>query len=251
MPRKPPASAGVRRRAGSSTPRRARRGVVVAIDGPAGSGKSTVAREVARALRVRRLDTGAMYRALTWQALREKVDPSDGTALAALARRTTIEVRDGGIVVNGRPAGRDIRGRRVSRLVSQVSAHPPVRRELVRRQRQIIGDGGVVAEGRDIGTVVCPEADLKVFLTASTAERARRRHRELARAGVRVDYRTLQRELRRRDALDSTRPASPLVPARDAHVIDSTGRTAREVVAEIVRLARVAQRGRRLARPEH
>ncbi len=216
--------------------------LVIAIDGPAGSGKSTIAEGVAKALGLRRLDTGAMYRALTWKAVRQGIRPDDAQALADLARRTRFSYRDSEILLNGRPVGDAIRLPEVSSVVSRVAAHRPVRRELVRRQRQIIGKGGVVVEGRDIGTVVCPNADLKVFLTASPTERARRRHRELSDAGVRVPYATLRREQARRDALDSTRPVSPLMPADDAVTIDSTGKTPRQTVAEVVRLARAVPR---------
>ncbi len=233
----------------SRVPRRRGTGPVIAIDGPAGSGKSTVARGVARALGLRRLDTGAMYRALTWRALQEEIDPSDGRALAALARRTRFDYRDGRIIVDGRRIGRAIRTPEVAAAVSAVSAHRAVRRELVRRQREVIGKGGVVVEGRDIGTVVCPEAGLKVFLTASAAERARRRHQELRAKGMRVSYERLKKELMRRDRLDRNRPVSPLIPADDAVSIDSTEMTPRRVVAEIVRLAREAgvdRSGRRI-----
>jgi cytidylate kinase len=215
-----------------------RRGIVVAIDGPAGSGKTTVARGVARALGLRRLDTGAMYRALTLAALGRGLDPSEGDALARLARRLRIDVEDGRVRLDGVPVGRALRSAAVNAAVSEVAAHPAVRRELVRRQRRIVAGGNVVVEGRDIGTVVAPNADVKVFLTAAPDERARRRHRELRRAGARVAYARLRRELARRDALDSTREASPLVRAPDAHVIDSTALTPRQVVAEIVRLVR-------------
>jgi cytidylate kinase len=226
---------------------------VIAIDGPAGSGKSTVAAGVARGLGLRRLDTGAMYRALTLKALRGGIAPDDARKLASLARATMFSYRDSRIALDGRSVGNAIRKPEVSNVVSTVAAHPAVRRELVRRQREIIGRGGVVVEGRDIGTVVCPDADLKVFLTASSSERARRRHRELTGAGVRVTLDTLRREQRRRDSLDSTREASPLKPARDAVRVDSTGKTPRRVIAEIVRLAReragVAPPVRRSARP--
>ena len=211
--------------------------MIVAIDGPAGSGKSTVAKGVARELGLRRLDTGAMYRALTKAALDQGIDPSDERGLAALARKMSFEYRGDKILVDGRPVGRAIRTPEVSRTVSAVSAHRAVRRELVRRQRDVIGDGGVVAEGRDIGTVVCPDADLKVFLVASVVERARRRYKELQEKGVRISFERLKRELMRRDRLDTRRPVSPLVPAKDAVVIDSTDKSPRRVVAEIVRLA--------------
>ena len=231
------------RRGGAKRSRRPR--IVVAIDGPAGSGKTTVATGVARKLGLDRLDTGAMYRALTLKALREGIDPSDGRSLSALARRSTFDHDERGLLVDGRRPSRAIRSPEVNRAVSAVSAHPAVRKELVRRQRQIMQRGGFVAEGRDIGTVVAPKADVKVFLTATAAERAGRRHRELTGAGVRVSRDRLRKEQSRRDRLDSTRAVSPLAPARDAHLIDSTGRTPSEVVAEIVSLAEEASRGRK------
>lgn len=229
----------------SRPPKSKRRPTVVAIDGPAGSGKTTVAKGVARALGLDRLDTGAMYRALTLKSLREGIDPSDGRALAALARRTTFEHEEKGLLVDGRRPGRAIRSPEVNRSVSEVAAHPGVRKVLVGRQREIMGRGGFVAEGRDIGSVVAPAADVKVYLTASVAERADRRHRELSKAGVRMTKGRLKKDQIRRDRHDSTRTASPLTRARDAHVIDSTGRTAASVVAEVVALAGEASRGRR------
>lgn len=226
--------------------------LVVAIDGPAGAGKTTVARGVARALGLDHLDTGAMYRAVTAKALGAGVDPADERALVALARRTRIEFRGGSLTVDGRRVGPEARSRKVNRLVSAVSAHAGVRRELVRVQREILRRGRVVAEGRDIGTVVYPRAPVKVFLTASVDERARRRHREIERMGERVALETLRREIARRDALDSTRQVSPLVPATDATILDSTGKTPRRVVAEIAMLVRrfqdAAARRRRGAR---
>jgi cytidylate kinase len=230
---------------GNSGSARKRRPIVVAIDGPAGSGKTTVAKGVARALGLDRLDTGAMYRALTLKALREGIDPSNGRALAALARKTRFEYDKQGLLVDGRPPSRAIRSPEVNRSVSEVAAHPGVRKVLVERQRDIMGRGGFVAEGRDIGTVVAPAADVKVYLTASVAERADRRHRELSKAGVRMTKGSLKEDQIRRDRHDSTRVASPLIRARDAHLIDSTGRTAANVVAEVVALAEEASRGRR------
>ena len=221
------------------------RPIVVAIDGPAGSGKTTVAKGVARGLGLDRLDTGAMYRALTLKALREGVAPSDGRALAGLARKTSFEHDERGLLIDGRRPSRAIRSPEVNRSVSEVAAHPSVRKVLVARQRAIMERGGFVAEGRDIGTVVAPAADVKVYLTASVDERAHRRHRELSKAGITMTKGSLKKDQIRRDRHDSSRAASPLTQARDAHVIDSTGRTPANVVAEVVALAEEASRGRR------
>jgi len=217
---------------------------VVAIDGPAGAGKSTVARGVARALGFAHLDTGAMYRALTAKALDAGIDPSDGPALTSLAEHTKIEFGPDGLIVDGHPVGREARAPRVSRAVSAVSAHQGVRRELVRHQREILATGDVVAEGRDIGTVVAPDAPVKVFLTASIDERARRRHREMAEGGQDVSLPSLTEEIARRDAHDSSRPVSPLVPAPDAVQLDTSNQTAREVVDKVIALVRERREGR-------
>jgi cytidylate kinase len=205
---------------------------VVAIDGPAGSGKSTVARAVAARLGVAYLDTGAMYRSVAFAGLERGVDPQDGEALAKLAADLDIDVGER-VLVDGVDATTAIRGPAVTSVVSAVSAHPAVRAEMVRRQRRWADErGGGVAEGRDIGTVVFPDADAKVFLTASEAERARRRQRD-DRA---PDVGAVAAELARRDALDSTRATSPLRPADDAVVIDTTGRTVDDVVDEVLSL---------------
>ena len=205
---------------------------VVAIDGPAGSGKSTVARAVAARLGIAYLDTGAMYRSVAFAALGHGVDPTDGEALAKLASGLDIQLGER-VLVDGIDATGAIRGPDVTAIVSTVSAHPAVRAEMVRRQRSWASEhGGGVAEGRDIGTVVFPDADLKVFLTASEEERARRRQRD-DRA---PDVNAVAADLARRDALDSKRAASPLRPADDAVVIDTTGRTVDDVVAEVLSL---------------
>src|SRR5947208_2570972 len=199
---------------------------VVAIDGPAGSGKSTVARTVAARLGIAYLDTGAMYRSVAFAALGHGVDPTDGEALAKLASGLDIQLGDR-VVVDGVDATAPIRSPEVTAVVSAVSAHPPVRAEMVHRQRRWAAEhGGGVAEGRDIGTVVFPDADVKVFLTASEDERARRRQRD-DRA---PDVSAVAADLARRDALDSSRATSPLRPAEDAAVIDTTGRTVGDVV---------------------
>jgi cytidylate kinase len=205
---------------------------LVAIDGPAGSGKSTVARAVASRLGVAYLDTGAMYRSVAWAALRHGVDPTDGDALALLANRLDVELGDR-VVVDGVDATTEIRGPQVTAVVSAVSAHPAVRAEMVRRQQRWAEDaGGGVVEGRDIGTVVFPNADLKVFLTASEEERARRRQRD-DRA---PDVGAVAADLARRDTLDSNRAASPLRSADDAVVIDTTARTVDDVVDQVMGL---------------
>jgi CMP/dCMP kinase len=211
---------------------------VVAIDGPAGSGKSTVARGVADALRLLVLDTGAMYRAATLAALDADADLADADAVTAAARQADIAVSEDGsgtVQLDGRDVTDEIRGPAVTAAVSLVSAHPGVREVMVARQRAWVDrhDGGVV-EGRDIGTVVFPDATVKVFLTASDEERARRRHRDEAAAARRPDVDAVREALARRDALDSGRAMSPLRPADDALVIDTTGRTVDDVVLEIV-----------------
>lgn len=203
---------------------------VIAIDGPAGSGKSTVAKRVAEKLGLAYLDTGAMYRSVAFAALRRGVDVADVEAVGRLARQLEMEI---GVTVRveGVDATADIRGPDVTRAVSVVAANPDVRRELVRRQRDwvTIHDGAVV-EGRDIGSVVFPNAELKVFLTASDDERARRRAQEMRE----LDYDTVAADIARRDLLDSTRSASPLVVAEDAVVVDTSGRSVDEIVEEVL-----------------
>ena len=205
---------------------------LVAIDGPAGSGKSTVARAVAARLGVDYLDTGAMYRSVAFASLRHGVDPSDGPALGAMAARIELEVDDR-VVVDGVDATTDIRGPEVTAIVSAVAAQPSVRAEMVKRQRAWAeARGGGVVEGRDIGTVVFPDADVKVFLTASEEERARRRQRDDRAA----DVGAVAADLARRDSIDSSRAVSPLRPADDAVLIDTTGRTVDDVVDEVAGL---------------
>ena len=219
--------------------------VVVAIDGPSGSGKSTVARRVAQRLGFRYLDTGAMYRALTWQALERRVDLEDAAALGELAERARIEPgtnpRRPTILIDGTDVSAPIRGRAVTNAVSAVSAVPAVREVLVRRQRELMADGGIVVEGRDIGTIVAPDAPLKIFLTASSEARASRRHRQLAAVGDAAHVHDTRAEIDRRDERDSSRAASPLAQAGDAVIVDSTSRTVDEVVGEVLAVA--ARRG--------
>lgn len=207
---------------------------VVAIDGPSGAGKSTVARAVAAALGVRELDTGAMYRAVTLAVLRGGVDPTDEAACAALAEAAAVD-QDGSCTrLEGEDVSAEIRGPAVSATVSTVSAHPSVRAVLVAHQRSWVeARGGGVVEGRDIGTVVFPDAAVKVFLTASDSERARRRRDADHPEGDR-SVEAVQADLDRRDRLDSTRTTSPLTIAADALVIDTTGRSVADIVDEVV-----------------
>jgi cytidylate kinase len=200
---------------------------VIAIDGPAGSGKSTVARAVARKLGMEYLDTGAMYRAVTFAVLRRGLDASDVEKVAGVARDIDLTVGDT-VVVDGEDATAPIRGPEVSAAVSVIAAQPAVRAELVRRQREwVAARGGGVVEGRDIGTVVFPGAELKVYLTASEEERIRRRKVESGDEAVAA-------EVARRDRIDSSRAASPLVAADDSVVIDTTDRSIDEIVEEVL-----------------
>jgi cytidylate kinase len=214
---------------------------VVAIDGPAGSGKSTVSRGVAAALGIPTLDTGAMYRAVTLAALRAGIDLADGDAVAALARAADIEQEAGGVRLDGRDVSAEIRGPEVTAAVSQVSAHPPVRTVLVDRQRAwVAAHGGGVLEGRDIGTVVLPDAAVKVFLTARDDVRAARRQRDEAAAARTVEVSHVRDALNSRDAADATlgRATRAEDAAVDAIVLDTSDLSAEEVVDAIVAVAR-------------
>ena len=219
--------------------------LVVAVDGPGGSGKSTVARALARRLGLRYLDTGAMYRAVTWLALQRRVDIEDAEAVAELAERALLCVGTDPdapeISIDGTDVAAEIRTRPVTSAVSAVSAVPALRRRLVDKQRALIqaDRAGIVVEGRDIGTVVFPDAPLKVFLTASTEVRAQRRSDEIGEEGDEAVAQTMA-ELGRRDALDSGRAASPLMQAQDAVVVDSTDMSVDAVVDQIV--AELSQR---------
>jgi cytidylate kinase len=216
--------------------------VVVAIDGPAGSGKSTVARRVAELAGLRYLDTGATYRALTLALLRRGVPTDDPAAVADAAKAVdlTLELGRGRtgaarVLLDGVPPGQELRSPEVNAAVSAVSAVPAVRELLVALQRSLVGLGGIVVEGRDIGTVVWPAADVKVFLTASDTERARRRTGDVDGGGESAEA------LARRDRLDTGRAASPTRAAEDAVLIDSTDRSVGEVVDEVLRLVEAAR----------
>jgi cytidylate kinase len=203
---------------------------VIAIDGPAGSGKSTVARGLARQLGLEYLDTGAMYRAITFAALRRGIDPGDAEPTAEIARTVDLDVSTEGVWVDGVDATIEIRGPEVSRAVSLVAGNPAVRAELVRRQRDWANQrGGGVLEGRDIGTVVFPDAELKVYLTARPDVRAERRAAEI----TQLDYETVAADMARRDAIDQGRTDSPLRQADDAVEIDTSELTVDQIIHEL------------------
>jgi len=209
----------------------------IAIDGPAGAGKSTVARAVADALGFTYIDTGAMYRAVALQALEEGVDPADGDAATRLVARVDLQVKQGRVFVDRRDVTDSIRQPDVTRASAEIAKHEGVREALVEVQRRMARRADVVMEGRDIGTKVLPDASVKVFLTASLDERAVRRARE---TGVDdyVELDAVKSEVSARDEIDMNREISPLVRAPDAVVVDSTGREVDDVVAELVSLAR-------------
>jgi cytidylate kinase len=211
---------------------------VVAIDGPAGTGKSTVARAVARALGFDYLDTGAMYRAVALAALERDLPPDDSDALASLADSIQIDHRGEQVMLHGRDVTAAIRKDPVTAMVSRVAAVPGVRRAMAVRQRRIAESSDVVMEGRDIGSAVVPDAEVKIFLTASIRERARRRAEQLGRATNDEAIANLVRSIEDRDRADASRSDSPLVRADDAVLIDSTSKGIEDVVDEIARVAR-------------
>ncbi|KHO20721.1 (d)CMP kinase [Mycolicibacterium setense] len=215
--------------------------LVVAVDGPAGTGKSSVSRGLAQALGASYLDTGAMYRIVTLAVLRAGVDLDDAVAIEAVASKAVIGVgSDPGedrAYLAGEDVSDEIRGDEVTRAVSAVSAVPAVRARLVDLQRELASTGGrVVVEGRDIGTVVLPKADVKIFLTASAEERARRRNTQNIANGLPDDYQTVLADVQRRDHLDSTRAVSPLRAAEDALVVDTSDMDQTQVVAHLLDL---------------
>lgn len=215
------------------------KGFVVAIDGPAGAGKSTIAKKVAETLGFAYIDTGAMYRAVTWKLLQTGKEFSPELA-AELAEKIEIRFRPESdrnrVYVDGQEVTDDIRTQEVSRLVSRVAAVPAVREAMVAQQRLMGAESGVVMDGRDIGTVVFPAAQCKIFLTASVEERARRRGLELEAKGQQVDYKALQADIASRDKQDSEREVSPLRQAEDAVYLDTSDMDIRQVTEEIIRL---------------
>lgn len=212
--------------------------MIIAIDGPSGVGKGTIAREVARALGYRHVDTGAMYRAVAWFAVANRISLDDERAVSEAASVLTLDVTGGAVSVNGRDVSREIRTPAIDRAAARVARLPAVRSVLVRRQQSLGSGGGVVMEGRDIGTVVFPRADVKIYLDASKEERARRRAADPAHAGAGHPFEEVARELNERDESDMTRSASPLAPAADAHVIDTTSVAIADVVERVLAVVR-------------
>lgn len=218
----------------------------IAIDGPAGAGKSTVAQRVASELGYLYIDTGAMYRAATWVALEKRADLNDIDTVVRLVEAASIELRPPDesshgrvrVFVNGSDMTMIVRSRIISKFVSNIAAVPGVRQILVRRQQEMAAAGGVVMDGRDIGTVVLPNADLKIFLTASAQVRAERRLKELKQLGQLADFDTLRKEIEARDLADSTRATSPLRKADDALMINTDELSIDAVVQTILNLAR-------------
>lgn len=218
------------------------RRLIIAIDGPSGAGKGTVARAVAARLGYRHVDTGAMYRALAWKAVQESLDLTDQEATAALARRARIEVGDGTVCVDARDIAQSIRTPEIDAAAAAVARQPGVREVLILQQRQMGAGGGVVMEGRDIGTVVFPHADVKVYLDASAEERARRRAQDpshaIGRGGTAVH--DVASALEARDRSDRTRAVSPLAVADDAVVIDTTALSIPDAVERVMELVEQA-----------
>jgi cytidylate kinase len=216
--------------------------MVIAIDGPAGAGKSSVAKRVAQALGYRYLDTGALYRALARKAMQRGLRPQDTRYIIEMTRETRVELQQHNgkqrVLVDGEDVTDAIRAPEVGNLASPISAIPEVREILLDWQREFGRQGGIVAEGRDTGTVVFPNAEVKIFLTASLDERARRRHKELLERGINISFEQVKLDMEARDQRDSTRHVAPLRPAPDAVVINTDHMSLGEVVEEVLRICR-------------
>ena len=219
--------------------------LIIAIDGPSGAGKGTVARAIAAELGYRHIDSGAMYRAVGWKAIRDGVPLEDETAVTALAECSRIDVSSTHVTIDGVDVTREIRTPDIDRAAAGVARLPLVRSVLVEQQRQMGINGAIVMEGRDIGTVVFPDADVKLYLDASPEERARRRAHDPAHTGVPAAVADVATLLTQRDELDRTRAASPLYAATDAILVDTTGKDIAAVVREVMALISEKRRGAR------
>ena len=217
---------------------------IIAIDGPAAAGKSTIGKTIADRLGYRYLDTGAMYRAVAWVALQRGIDIHDEEAVTALAETLDIDIvpptrpdgRQYTVLVDGEDVTWALRRPEVDAVVSTVAAYPGVRKAMVTQQRRIAGRGKAVVVGRDIGTVVLPDADLKIYLDASVEERARRRYEERLQRGEPADYEAILRDMRRRDQLDQERATSPLRPAEDAVIVNTDGLSVEEAIEKVMQI---------------
>ena len=217
------------------------RKLIIAIDGPSGAGKGTVARTIAAELGYRHVDSGAMYRAVAWKALRDGVPLDEEARLARLARQSRIEIANARVAIDGDDVTRAIRTPEIDRAAAAVARLPNVREVLVERQRRLGAEGGTVMEGRDIGTVVFPSADVKIYLDAAPEERARRRASDPAHSAGSARVADVVDALAKRDEIDRTRAASPLYAAPDAIIIDTTGKTVTEVADEVLGIVRKAE----------
>ena len=216
--------------------------IQIAIDGPAAAGKSTIAKKTAELLGYTYVDTGAMYRAITYKAIQLNIDLQDGEKLTSLLKKTTIELKPSPkgqlVFLDNQEVTDDIRSLLVTASVSQVAAHAHLREEMVQRQLEMGKDGKIVMDGRDIGTHVLTNAELKIFMSASVEERAKRRYLENQKRGIETDLKELVEEIALRDKMDSERDASPLIQAKDAIFIDTTELTIEQVSEKIMQLAK-------------
>lgn len=207
---------------------------VIAIDGPAGAGKSTIAKKLADVIGFTYIDSGAMYRAVTLKVLRENIPLKEVDRIIALTEETDIDFRENSIYLDGKTADKEIREEAVNRNVSYIAAMPEVRKLLVSLQRKISKNKNVVMDGRDVGTVIFPSANVKFYITASVEERADRRYKELKQKGYEAEFNDIKLQIEKRDHIDSTRSDSPLKAAFDAIIIDTTGKSIEEVLEEVI-----------------
>lgn len=218
--------------------------MIIAIDGPAGAGKSTVAKLVAQRLGFLYMDTGAIYRAITLKVLEEKIDPEDTSSIISLAKKIEVKLKDSSdgklyVYLDGRDVTEQIRKPKITQFVSEISKIKQVREVALGIQRSFAQDRDCVAEGRDIGTVVFPHAEKKFFLDADFSERVKRRFKELKEKGEKITLKEVEEDLRKRDLIDSTRSIAPLKKAEDAIYIDTTGMSIQEVVDKIINLLNI------------